>query len=175
MKWNSQLRIDIINWGLIWSKVHFKWATLVAEWRTLCKEPEAETETSAGRQLKLPRWKMMVAQPRVEATEVGRSAWVTCSLVLAISDWQNHSYFTLKRIWMQTPRVRKSQATLASVVGASSSKLKGHRLDSQSGHMPGLQVLSLVGACSGTFLSHDVCLSVSLPLSLSLPFPLSLE
>ena len=55
---------------------------------------------------------------------------------------------------------------------ALSHKPKSHGFDSQSGHMSGLRVQSLVGVCSGgntsMFLSHT---DVSLPLSF--PSPLS--
>ena len=60
--------------------------------------------------------------------------------------------------------------SVAQLVGASAHKPKGHWLDSQSGHMPGLQVESPVGACAGgnwrMFLSYtDVSLSLPCPLS----------
>ena len=44
-------------------------------------------------------------------------------------------------------------AVVAKLVGVLSYKMKGYRFSSQSGHMPGLQVQSLVTAVSLCFLS----------------------
>ena len=58
-------------------------------------------------------------------------------------------------------------ATVAQLVGVLSSRQKGHEFDFRSGHMPGLQVWSLVGV-------HMRCNDcIALPLSLSFPSLLS--
>ena len=63
-----------------------------------------------------------------------------------------------------------------SVGWAPSHKLKGHWLDSQSGHMPRLQVQSPVGAgMRGNRLIFPSHIKVSLPLSLSLPHSLKIN
>ena len=60
-------------------------------------------------------------------------------------------------------------ALCGSVGWASSCKAKGYQLDSQSGHMPGLWVQSLVGATDRCFF----LISLFLSLFFSLPFLLS--
>ena len=64
-------------------------------------------------------------------------------------------------------KFKRALTSMAQLVGVSSHKPKGHRFDSQSGHMPRLWVRSLVGACVRgnqlMFLSH---INGSLPLSL---------
>ena len=64
---------------------------------------------------------------------------------------------------------------MAQLVGALFCALKGCWFDSESGHIPGLWVASLVRVCTGgnklMFLSH-IIVSLSLSLSLSPPLPL---
>ena len=66
--------------------------------------------------------------------------------------------------------------SMAKLVGASSVNQKGHWFDSQSRHIPGLQVQSLVGArargSQSVFLS-DILTSMFLPPTQSPPSPLS--
>ena len=64
-------------------------------------------------------------------------------------------------------------ASVAQLVGVSSSKLEGWGFDSQSGHMPGFWVWSLVGALTGGNQSMFLSLPfmfLSLSLSPSLLF-----
>ena len=60
-----------------------------------------------------------------------------------------------------------AQTTVAQLVGVSSCELKGREFDSQSGHIPGLWVRSLVSRCKRQLIY------VSLPLSLPSPPSLS--
>ena len=83
----------------------------------------------------------------------------------------NSTQFTQVLVLKRQPH---ALAGVAKLVGALLHKPKGRRFDSQSGHIPGLQVQSSVGACSRGKI-HNVSLSHHCFSALSPSNPLSLK